>query len=425
MDLSGKKLLVLGANPETAGFVIKAREMGVFTIVTDYDPHAWAKKHASKSYNIDASDVEALYQMAIDEQVDGVMVGVAEALLPAYEQLCARLGVPCFGTSKLFELLTNKSKFKSACREHDVPVVKEYALSANPTNDEIANIPLPVVVKPVDNRSSRGISVCRTERELASGVEKALDYSKSKRLIVEKYMTGDEVVIYYIIQNGEPFLAGMCDRYTNKEQYGVAQLPTAYIFPSTYLKQYIHSTDENVKRMLRDIGLQNGTLFIQSFVENGGVRFYEAGFRLNGAQEHYIVSAVSGIDAKELMVHFALTGRMSDEPLATKAKPFFEAYGCKLSPLVRIGKIHTIRGLDEIAKLPEILSINPSYAEGDTVTAIGTLKQIACRFFFVASSKQRLSEIIDYIQRTLVVLDDAGQNMLLTPFDASRIEERY
>lgn len=168
MDLSGKKLLVLGANPETAGFVIKAREMGVFAIVTDYDPHAWAKKHASRSYNIDASDVEALYQMAVDEQVDGVMVGVAEALLPAYEQFCARLRVPCFGTSKLFDLLTNKDKFKSACREHDVPVVQEYALSVNPTDDEIAGIPLPVVVKPVDNRSSRGISVCRTEREIAS-----------------------------------------------------------------------------------------------------------------------------------------------------------------------------------------------------------------------------------------------------------------
>lgn len=425
MDLSGKKLLVLGANPETAGFVIKAREMGVFTIVTDYDPHAWAKQHASRSYNIDATDIEALYHMAVDEQVDGVMVGVAEALLPAYEQLCARLRMPCFGTSKLFDLLTDKSKFKSACREHGVPVVQEYALSANPTEEELAAVPLPVVVKPVDNRSSRGISVCRTEQELHFGVEKALANSRSKRLIVEKYMTGDEVVIYYIIQDGEPFLAGMCDRYTNKEQYGLAQLPTAYIFPSIYLQNYIRSTDENVKRMLRDIGVKNGTLFIQSFIENGEVRFYESGFRLNGAQEHYIVHAVSGIDAKELMAHFALTGKLSDEPLAVKAKPFFDGFGCKLSPLVRIGKIQTIRGLDEIAKQPEILSINPSYAAGDTVTAIGTLKQIVCRFYFTAESKQRLIEMIDYIQHTLVVLDDAGRNMLLTPFDASVIKKRY
>lgn len=425
MDLSGKKLLVLGANPETAGFVIKAREMDVFTIVTDYDSHAWAKKYASRSYDIDAVDLDALYKMAKAEQVDGVMVGVAEALLPAYAQLCARLELPCFGNMQLFDLLTDKSKFKSACRQHDVPVVEEFELSADPSEDEVVSIPLPVVVKPVDNRSSRGISVCRTTQELVNGVKKALDYSNSKKLIVEKYMTGDEVVIYYIFQDGEPFLAGMCDRYTNKEQYGVAQLPTAYIFPSIHLRQYLGKTDEKVKKMLRDIGVQNGTLFIQSFIDNGEVRFYESGFRLNGAQEHYIVNAASGIDAKELMIHFALTGKMSDDPLAVKAKPFFDGFGCKLSPLVRVGKIKTISGLDEIAKIPEMLSINPSYSDGDTVTAVGTLKQIVCRFFFVAASKQRLSEIIDQIQHTLTVIDDAGENMLLTPFDVSIVEKRY
>lgn len=425
MNLSGKKLLVLGANPETAGFVIKAREMGVFTIVTDYDPHAWAKKYASRSYDIDAADVDALCRMAKAEQVDGVMVGVAEALLPAYEQLCARLGLPCFGNMQLFDLLTDKSKFKSACRQQGIPVVKEFSLSAEPSEDELTSVSLPVVVKPVDNRSSRGISVCRTRQELACGVKKALDYSRSKKIIIEKYMTGEEVVIYYIIQNGEPFLAGMCDRYTNKEQYGVAQLPTAYIFPSVHLRRYLEQTDEKVRRMLRDVGVQNGTLFIQSFIENGEVRFYESGFRLNGAQEHYIVNAVSGIDAKELMIHFALTGKMSDEPLAAKAKPFFDGFGCKLSPLVRVGTIKLIEGLEEIAKIPEMLSINPSYAAGDTVAAVGTLKQIVCRFFFVTGSKQRLSEIIDQIQHTLTVIDDAGENMLLTPFDASIVEKRY
>ncbi|MEN6594023.1 MAG: ATP-grasp domain-containing protein [Clostridiaceae bacterium] len=425
MDIAGKKLLILGANPETAGFVIKAHEMGVYTIVTDYDPHAFAKRYASKSYDIDAIDVDALYQMAVSEQIDGVMVGVAEALLSTYEQLCSRLQLPCFGSARLFDLLADKSRFKQTCREHGVPVVEEYELSEHPSEEELAAIPLPVVVKPVDNRSSRGISVCRTQEELKTGISKALDNSKRKKLIIEKYMTGDEVVIYYLIQDGEPSLVGMCDRYTNKEQYGLAQLPTAYLFPSIYLKQYCSATDEKVKQMLRDIGVKNGTLFIQSFIEDGEVRFYESGFRLNGAQEHYIVSAVSGIDAKEHLVHFALTGKMSEEILAHKAKPDFDKWGCKLSPLVRTGQIHTLGGLEEIAKIPEMLSINPSYGEGDIVTAAGTLRQIACRFFFVTETKQRLAEIIEFIQTHFIVQDSDGRSMLLTPFDVNTIFEKY
>ena len=41
-----KKLLILGANPETVSLIKKANEMGYYTIVTDYDPKAYAKQFA-------------------------------------------------------------------------------------------------------------------------------------------------------------------------------------------------------------------------------------------------------------------------------------------------------------------------------------------------------------------------------------------
>jgi len=46
-----KKLLILGANPETAGLVKKANDMGCYTIVTDFDPTAYAKQYAAKPIN--------------------------------------------------------------------------------------------------------------------------------------------------------------------------------------------------------------------------------------------------------------------------------------------------------------------------------------------------------------------------------------
>ena len=67
-------MLILGANPETANLVNVAKEMGVTTIVTDYDPEAPAKKVADISYDINGLDVEAICEMARKEQVDGVMV---------------------------------------------------------------------------------------------------------------------------------------------------------------------------------------------------------------------------------------------------------------------------------------------------------------------------------------------------------------
>ncbi len=425
MNLLGKKLLILGANPETAGLVKKANELGIYTIVTDYNPDAYAKQFASLALNIDANDLDALYEYVIEEKIDGILVGVAEALLPTYQKLCKKLGFPCYAELDILELMSDKKQFKDICRKHDVPVVEEYQVDFS-NNHAVSQVKLPVVVKPVDSCSSKGISVCKTEQELLCGIEKALSFSKSKQLLIEKYMTGEEVIVYYTFQNGEPILTAMCDRYTNREQEGVAQLPTSYIYPSRYLKKYIFETDEKVKKMFKSIGIRHGTMFIQGFIdEGGGVRFYEPGYRLNGAQEHYIVNAITGIDVKELMINFALTGKMSDENLSRKANPIFPQWGCKLSVLVKLGKIAKMEGLEEIASIPEVVSINPSYRVGETVTGMGTLKQIVCRFFIVANSKEELKNVIDKINATFVVENENNDSMFLTPFDTQQINDNY
>jgi len=418
-----KKILILGANPETAGLVRKANEMGLFTIVTDYDPDAYAKQFASKPCNVDATDVDGLTALAKEEKVDGIVLGVAEALMPAYAKLCNALNLPCYGSLDLFSLLVDKAKFKQVCREYGVPVVDEFSINDYSSEKELRGIRLPVVVKPVDSCSSKGISVCKTFSELKQGIDKALEFSKSKKLIIEKYMTGEEVVIYYVIQDGDASLVAMCDRYTNKEQKGVAQLPTAYVYPSKHLAKYRIEVDDKVIKMLKGIGMRNGVLFIQSFIDDdGGVRFYEPGYRLNGAQEHYLVNATTGIDGRELLINFSLTGKVSNQRIAEMADPTFKGkYGCKLSPLVRLGKISKLVGLHEISEMPGVLSVNPNYREGDTVTGYGTLKQIACRFFLLANSNEDLKQRIQRVYEKFDVLDEEGHSMLLSEFDVNLI----
>ena len=111
-----------------------------------------------------------------------------------------------------FEIMISKDNFKNTCRKYGVPVVPEYYL------DEIDKIEYPVIVKPVDSSSSKGISICQNRQQLDAAIEKALSFSVRKKILIEKYMDGLEVIIYYVIQNGNPTMVAMCDRYTSKEQ---------------------------------------------------------------------------------------------------------------------------------------------------------------------------------------------------------------
>ena len=425
MSFVGKKILILGANPETTSLVLQANRMGIRTIVTDYNLKAQAKKYAWKKYDIDASDIEHIVSMAQDERIDGIVLGVAEALMPAYLEVCDRLNLSCYGNAEIFRTLTRKDLFKKLCGLHDVPAVEQYDYSPDATDHDYSNVRFPIVVKPIDSCSSKGIFICKDVQQLESSIKKSLDFSRSGNVLLEKYMTGDEVVIYYTFQNGEVILNSMCDRYTNKDQAGVAQLPTAYIYPSRYLTDYERTVNGKVIDMLRSIGVQNGTMFIQSFIEDGQVRFYESGYRLNGAQEHLLVSRESGINMLESMINFALTGSMSDIDLRMVANPHFNHICCKLSPLVTTGCIAKIDGLERIERLPGVVSVNPSYGEGEEVSGYGTLKQIIARFYIISENKHVLANTISEIYALLDVRDEKKENMLLKPFDTDILLRNY
>ena len=109
--LTGEKLLILGGNPETGILVKKANALGVYTIVIDPNPIAPAKNHARKHYEIDGFDIDRLIQVARAEKVDGVLVGVADILVPSYLQLCEALDLPCYASREIIDALTSKDGF--------------------------------------------------------------------------------------------------------------------------------------------------------------------------------------------------------------------------------------------------------------------------------------------------------------------------
>ncbi len=420
-NITGKKLLILGANPETVSLVQKANAMGLRTYVTDNNPKAYAKKFASVPCNIDGTDVDAIVDFVKKERIDGVLVGVAESLIPSYCKVCEKLNYPCFATLEQFEIMIKKDKFKITCRKYGIPVVEEFS------QDNLDTVKYPVVVKPVDSCSSKGVYICQNRQGLDIGIENALRFSPSKTLLIEKYMAGLEVIIYYVIKDGDPTLVAMCDRYTSKEQKGITQLPTAYIFPSKHLDEFKKYTDDKVKNMLKSMNIWNGVLFLQSFIDSdNSVKIYEPGFRLNGAQEHMIVSEITDIDAKELLINYALNGNMGNIDVASLSDPYFHGkYACKLSPLVKEGTIGSIDGIEEIKAIDGVIAVNPNYDVGEIVKGLGTQRQMAANIFVIASTKEELKNRVDKINELFKVCDENGDSMLLLPFDTHIIDTEY
>lgn len=132
-------MLILGGNIETASLVKKANSLGVHTIVVDPNPEAPAKKISNESYEVDGLDVEGLYELSKNLNLDGVLVGVADILVPSYQKLAYMLNFPCYANDEIAKTLCFKDEFSIACKKYGIETIPSYQINAEKKIEEINN----------------------------------------------------------------------------------------------------------------------------------------------------------------------------------------------------------------------------------------------------------------------------------------------
>ena len=425
-DLSGKKLLILGGNPETTPLVELANSMGVLTIVTSARHEDPAKKAAWKSYDIDGMDVPGLVALAVWEKVDGVLVGVADILVPSYCKVCKALDLPCYATEQIVDVFAFKDIFKATCERYGVHGIPEFYLDAEMKREDLDRIVYPVMVKPVDNGGGVGMTVACNEEELRQGVQIALENSKKKRFIVEKYMRCDDMGMYYTFKDGYCSASCIYDRYTTDEQPGLSRVCLGGTYPSKHLDEYFARMHPNALRLFREIGIENGVLMLSGFYENGEFYVYDSGFRLQGEAPHLLMKAIHGFDQREMLIRFALTGSEGDVNLETDDDTHLRGkWAATLWFLLKEGRIARVEGLEHVEEDPRVVANIVRLKEGDTVLPewIGNEKQVLTRLYLVCDSKQALADALQHYMDTVHVFDEQGNNMLLKGFDVNKALE--
>jgi biotin carboxylase len=424
MDLRRKKLLILGANPETVALIHAARELGIYTIVTDYDHHAYAKKFADKAYDVDGMDVPNLIALARTEGVDGVLVGVADRLIEPYQQVCAALGMPCYGTSEQCAIFTDKQKFNQRCAEYGISPIPSFHLDRDFCKDDLERLRFPLFIKPVDGNSGKGMTICNIKDEVGAAIEKALEFSRSGRFLVERYMDCDDIFINFTFKDGEFWPSAIADRYTCREQGNVSRVCLGAIYPSKHVDLYFATLHDKFCRMFQDLKVQNGVLMVSAFVEDGIIHVYDPGFRLQGEAPDLHIEAVNGFDQKVMLIRHALTGSMGVDDLNTMNDCRFRGkHAVTIWYLAKEGRIGRIEGIAEASADPSVFKVVQRLFEGDRVThqMVGTEAQVVARLYVVCDTKEELVDKVKQFQDAIVVHEENGGQMLLNGFDVGVI----
>ncbi len=349
--LKGKKLLILGGSENEISLVQRAKELGIYAVVADYYEDyeiSPAKKFADEVWNASWADIDLMEKLCKEARIDGVVAGYSEFRVESQIKLCQRLGLPCYCTMEQLELTRDKRKFKDTCIANGVPVIHEYK-----SVQEVSAYP--VIVKPVDRGGSIGISVATNKEELIKAYEYAMEMSVTKDVIIEDYIyNATKIDLYYEIIDGEIIFL-TCNDTINAQNNGFSKVvQSSWLFPSKYASVLMEKADAPIRKMLKNMGITNGYIFISGFADDAGnVAFFETGFRLCGGHLYDYYEALGHSSNLDLFITHALTGSCRN---LRKNKEKMRSPDLKCIALnfySKKGTISAIDGLEKVQKMPQ------------------------------------------------------------------------
>lgn len=416
VNLKGKKLLLLAGAPVHCKVVEAAKNMGVYTIVTDYLETSPAKEIADEKWLINITDIDAIVKKCQEEKVDGVLNFCIDPAQRPYQEICEKLGLPCYGNSWQFHMMTDKPTFKDFCIKNGVDIIPTYTIA----DIEADKCEYPVFIKPTDSRGSRGQAVCYNKASALKAVEVASKESSDSGVVIEKFMYGkQDFSMTYFVCDGTPHLIRTCDRYVGKIEDKLNKQCVCCVAPSKHTDFYIEKVHKNVVTFIEAAGIKNGPVFMQGFVDGDTIRFYDPGLRFPGGEYEKLLKEATGVDLMSALVEFALTGKITcPENIDNKPYLLDNHYTIQLPITAKPGKIAVFDGMKKIKENENVTVAFKRYDVGETVPATGDVRQRICEIALIIEKKDSVQKNVDWVKSNLTVLNDSGENMLTSLVDS-------
>lgn len=344
--MSQKKILLLGGSAQQVIAIKTAKELGYYTVLCDYLSDNPGQYVADKYYNASTTDVEAVYQIAKDEQVDGILAYASDpAALPA-AIVAERLGLST-NPAKSVEVLGLKYPWRQFLHNNGFACPKVYSFHPDTTLEDVKenakDFTFPVVVKPTDSSGSKGVTVLESWDGLEQAIVWADSYSRNKVLLVEEY-----------IQRGFPSVIGG-DIFVWKGKvvlYGEMEclrdlvhsplIPIGEMLPAGINTSQRNNIYKELQKIVTVLGIRFGELNIEIILDkNDNVHFLELGPRAGGNMIPIQLSDAYGIDLVKANVQAAMGEKPEFLEQPVKSLP-----GCFMHYVLHSYEAGTFKGVE-------------------------------------------------------------------------------
>lgn len=297
-----KALVLAGGFPQIE-LLKQLRQRGIKTVLADYYENPVAKPYADKFYRESTLDVPAITRVAKEEKVDFLITCCTDQALLTVAKVSEELGLPCYIDYQTGLNVTNKQYMKQVFNRFDIPTAKHVIMTSY-REDQLTGLQFPLIVKPVDCNSSKGVKRCENHEELKIAVETAIGYSRTNTAIVEEFLDGEELSADVYVEEGVAHLLSVSslDKIANNDKF--------VIFRGRYSAQVVERVHDLVQGIAQKIAdafhLKNSPMLIQMITDGKRSAVLEFSARTGGGVKYMLIKKASGFDVISAVIDLTL-----------------------------------------------------------------------------------------------------------------------
>lgn len=302
-----KRALLVGSSFSAAPifFALKSQNMHVSVCGNDRtDP---CHQYADASYFIDYSNPDALISLIAQEKFDFIVPSCNDYAYMSSTLAAERLTYPGFDAYEVALTLYNKRLFRIFTQQYQLPTPKFLQINANEINKSLA-LNFPLLVKPVDSFSGRGVTKVNSINELTEAIALALKSSRSEEFVVEEFVEGELHSHSAFIQDGKIITEFFADEFCTVYPYQVncSNHPSLL---KTAVKQAVALAIQKLVSLLK---LSDGLLHTQFIVNQNQFWIIECMRRCPGDLYGKMITLSTDIDYINLYIKPFINQKLPD-----------------------------------------------------------------------------------------------------------------
>ncbi|MFC2087705.1 acetyl-CoA carboxylase biotin carboxylase subunit family protein [Bacteroidota bacterium] len=287
--------IVLGGTFPHITLINNLQQRGYYTILVDYNKYPPAKDAADEHIQESTLDKEKVLEIARERGVKLVISACIDQANVTACYVAEKLGLPLPYSYETAINVTNKVLMKRRMIDYGIPTSKYYHLKDLKDYNQL-ELQFPVVVKPTDSNSSKGVRKASNGEEMNKFLQYAFMISRSNEAIVEEFKEGREIGADCYVQNKDTTILMTRERRKIAMNEDPIQQIQGSIWPADISKKILNDLKKIANKIAYAFNLDNTPLMIQAIVNNDEINIIEFAPRIGGGENYKIIQLHTDFD---------------------------------------------------------------------------------------------------------------------------------